>query len=164
MAARAQIPKNKARRLEQEAMRRETPAYRLEVAVASKIRKMLRGRRSETVRKLTGWASAEDAMDHFKSTFVEGMTCKNYKEWQCGHRIARAMYGGNEEDDKRCWNPNNLFAQWASENNCMKVKLPPNDELLAIRHLWPVSWNDELPSIEKRKELERVAMRGCRAY
>lgn len=40
----------------------------------------------------------------------------------------------------------------------------PNDELAAMRHLWPVAWNDELPSIEKRKELERVAMRGNRAY
>ena len=161
---RCQQPEWKARRSELQAKHRLNPDYGLNEAIVHKICKMRKGHHSSTVERFTGWKSKEDVMEHFERTFVDGMTRDNFGEWQCGHRIARSMYAGSEEDATRCWNTDNLFAQWAAENNCAKVKLPPDDELAAMRHLWPMAWNDELPSIEKRKELERVAMRGKRAY
>ena len=51
----------------------------------------------------------------------------------------------NDEDVRRCWCKDNLFPQWADENNCLQTKLPPIAELLLLKHCWPTAWGDEVP-------------------
>lgn len=130
----------------------------------TRLRKIAEGKNSGPGYYYTGFGSKEDLESHYESTFVNGMSFDNYGEWQYGHRISTQMYAYTEEDKRRCWNRDNLFAQWATDNNALKVQLPADEQLLAIRHVWPVAWNNQLPSIEQRKEFERAAMRGSRAY
>lgn len=134
--------------------------------IQCKIRKtILRGAPSKTVLKYCGFRNVEDVQAHFSSQFLEGMTSKNSgldtentTKWHIGHRIAKAMYdSSNAEDARRCWSKDNLFPQWGKENMHLGVKLPGDDELMKLRAIWPVAWNDELPNAECRTELERVA-------
>lgn len=83
-------------------------------------------------------------------------------KWNIGHRIARAMYNHNlDEDVRRCWNSNNLFPQWWRSNLDASVKLPSDEELIRLRAYWPTSWNDQLPNTSMRKALEARAKRGA---
>jgi len=77
------------------------------------------------------------------------MTLKNYgkhevgapRRWNIGHRIARDHFDpNNDEDMLRCWNPDNIFAQWGDENLKAKTKLPSEAELLKLKHCWPTAW------------------------
>ena len=110
---------------------------------------MIAGRWDESakVKEITGFKNAEDCMNHFRSTYAEGMTDANHgrKGWNVGHRIAKALYDANSKDDmQRCWHRNNLYAQWELENQQLGTKLPVNvDEL---KHIWPLSWGGVLPS------------------
>lgn len=100
---------------------------------------------SKKILKSTGFQNSEEFAKHFEATFEAGMTHENHGfgpgKWQIGHIIAKAHYdASNPEDMHRCWNRNNLFAQWAVENQVAGTKLPPEDVLLRLRPFWPVSW------------------------
>jgi hypothetical protein len=105
---------------------------------------------SGKVHSATGFKDKDELTEHLASTFTKGMMLENHGrgdgKWNIGHRIAKAHYDPcNEGDLKRCWNKDNLFAQWEKENQQAQIKLPEMDELLKLQHLWPLSWNDELP-------------------
>ena len=148
---------------------KEDPGLKMVARIGTSMSDMMSGRRgvSKKVRKAT-LLSAIALRQHFEHSFVDGMSWENHgngkDDWNIGHRIAKAMFdANNEEDMKRCWNPRNLFAQWKTENSFLSVKLPCSELLLNIKSLWPVGWNDELPSDSKRMELERAARSG-KAY
>ena len=147
--------------------RRSDPSKRLMDVILSKVGKMLNGERqlSETVSSFTSFGTSEDVKRHFTQSFQPGMTMQNrgnsVGKWNCGHRIARACYDPSlAEDVRKCWQASNLFPQWWRENNALSVRLPSDDELLRLQSVWPASWNATLPSVDKRKEIERCARLG----
>jgi len=122
----------------------------------------LDGRRtlSSKIEDNTEFKSTQEIMLHFSSQFEEGMTWEQHSHqgWNIGHRIAKNHYDFSiDEDLKRCWKSANLFPQWATgpTGNCaMYTKFPPEEELLKLRHCWPTSWNDQLPSSDARRAME----------
>lgn len=165
---------NEGRKKRQDAhkKRMRDPGYRLMFNLETKVRKMLKKSdyESKTARSVAGMPQNVQLRAHIENTFPPGgsMTWANYGKlsssefsWELGHVIARSMYDGSKSDDvKRCWSLSNLFAQNASENHRLKVKLPADDVLLSIRECWPLYWNDVLPDANRRNALERAASRG----
>lgn len=128
--------------------------------ISVKICGMLDGSRpnSVTVRELCGFANRQEAADHFEASWdTSWMSWENHgvrkvcdglkTKWHIGHRIPKSAYdSSNMEDVRRCWNPINLFAQDAVENQANGNRiLPPDDELMRIERIWPTSWNNWLP-------------------
>jgi len=123
----------------------------LEHAIGVVVSRMIKGTRntSQTVGTTVGFGSRDELVAHFERTFEPGMTMDNHgklelgkpRRWNVGHRIARDHFDPNDADDvRRCWDPDNLFAQWADENVRLKTKLPPMTELLKLKHCWPAKW------------------------
>lgn len=99
---------------------------------------------SATIRELTEFQSPGEFLDHLKSLFTEGMTVENHgrgsASWHIGHRIPRAYYDHSDiEEVKKCWSKQNIFPQWEVDNLKAGANLPPRDELLALRAIWPKS-------------------------
>lgn len=133
--------------------RKSNPGLKLFAAVQTAMCMMTSGtsQTSKKVWKATGFKDREDLVEHFASTFENGMTRTNHgagpEKWNIGHRIAKAHYDeSNPEDVRRCWNRANLFAQWALENQKAQTKLPPMEELLKLKPYWPVAWNGCVPN------------------
>ena len=157
--------KGKARDKRQYNKRRNDPVRWLWEKLFKKMNEMKTNptRESGTVFKYTEFASREDMMLHFQRQFTPGMTTSNHgrgsDKWNIGHRVARAMYDkSNEEDQRRCWSKANLFPQWETDNVRAGVTLPHQQELIALQGVWPVAWNDQLPTPEQCEMLRRVAM------
>ena len=161
--------KGKARNARQYAKRRNDPIRWLWEKLFKKMNEMMTNpdRESGTVFKFTEFASRDDMILHFQHQFTPGMTTSNHgrgsDKWNIGHRIARAMYDKtNEEDQRRCWSKANLFPQWETENVREGVRLPNAQALLALRGVWPVAWNDQLPNKEQCRVMERNVMKWDR--
>lgn len=140
------------------------PASKMQHYLRNRFNEMLRsGTNSVRVKECTDFESADEFKEHIESTFTEGMSWDNHGHrseglWNIGHRISIKMYDSeNNEDLKRCWSMKNMFAQWSVENQQLGVVLPSDPELLKLRPIWPLAWGDQLPSQERRKELERCA-------
>ena len=104
----------------------------------------------------------KDAVDQWfnASSTDKTMSWSNYGDWHIGHRIAVAFFNPlNKDDIARCFDPDNLFPQWASENQHLSVKLPSNLDTLS--HLYPSSWNGDCPSANKQMQLEAMARAGA---
>ena len=111
---------------------------------------------------LGSFQSNEEARAHFESFFAASgwMTWENrgahakengYDQvWNIGHWLPRAVFDPtNEEDLRRCWNPDNLFPQCAKKNTEYRdVLIYTDEELLERRHLWPVGANDDLAQLK----------------
>ena len=111
--------------------------------------------------KLGSFASNEEAMAHFEERFDPSwMSWENqgrhvkgnaYKAtWNIGHALPRKIFDQSDEADlRRCWSPDNLFPQCARQNTELRDALVyTDDELLAMRHLWPVGANDDLAQLK----------------
>lgn len=127
------------------------PGRHLEHAIGVTISRMIKGKakHSKKVRATLGVSSRYELVAHFQQSFEPGMTLENHgkyevgkpRRWNVGHRIARFHFNPNEEEDmKRCWCLDNLFAQWADENVKANIKLPSEAELLRLKHCWPTAW------------------------
>jgi len=132
-----------------------------------KIRKMiLTSVTSKTVTEYSEFSTNEDVKAHFSGLLAPGMSMSNSgndtadeRKWHIGHRIPKAMYDHrNPCDSRRCWSKANLFPQWGKENMHLKVRLPDDEALLKLRCVWPISWNDELPDVDRRREFEIRAL------
>ena len=140
------------RNKDQSTIRKNDPGRRLEHNIMIAVGAMVNGKRdddSRTMREYTGFKDRHAIRTHLASLFVDGMSFANYARdtWHIGHRIPRAAYEKSSPIDiRRCWDPRNIFPQWASENLSLGAKLPDTNTLLALRDLWPTSWNDTLPS------------------
>lgn len=132
------------------------PGRHLEHAIGTKIGLMLNGRRksSNTVMSNSEFASREDLCHHFESQFESWMNWDNHgkalvdgpRHWNIGHRIARALYDANDDEDvRRCWSKKNLFPQDAFENIALQTKLPSNNVLQSMKECWPTAWNGVVP-------------------
>jgi hypothetical protein len=133
--------------------------------IAAKIRQMLSDKDivSTTVVEHTDIKSNAQLVEHLESTFDKSwMTWQNrgvHKTgathkvaWQIGHRIPCVAYDANNPADLgRCFVLANMRAQDAKENHDTGACLPSNSELLNIRHVWPLAWNDKLPTQKWRK-------------
>lgn len=147
------------------------PARKMQVYLRNRFNEMLRsGTNSVRVKECTDFESADEFKEHIESTFTEGMSWDNHGHrseglWNIGHRISIKMYDSeNNEDLKRCWSMKNMFAQWSVENQQLGVVLPSDPELLTLRPIWPLAWGDQLPSQERRKEIERLARNAFGNY
>ena len=144
--------------------RRDDPAAKLQNVVGIKMRKMLKGERTEsvTLSKYSNLSTGESLRAHLESLFEPGMSFENYgygpDKWNVGHRIARAMYTETTDDMKRCWHSKNLFPQWQNQNFALKAKLPPDEELLRFQDIWPNRWL-HLPTSDERVMYERECSR-----
>ena len=111
--------------------------------------------------KLGSFASNEEAMAHFEERFDPSwMSWENqgrhvkgnaYKAtWNIGHALPRKIFDQSDEEDlRRCWSPDNLFPQCARQNTELRDALIyTDDELLEMRHLWPVGANDDLAQLK----------------
>ena len=109
---------------------------------------------------LGSFQSNEEAREHFQSQFEPWMSWENrgahakeneYDQvWNIGHWLPRAVFDPtNQEDLRRCWNPDNLFPQCAKKNTEYRdVLIYTDDELLERCHLWPVAANDDLDQLK----------------
>jgi len=91
----------------------------------------------------------DDVTAHFVSTFETWMTLENrgkyehgdgYKvKWNVGHRIPKTLYDHDDEDDiKRAWSRDNLFAQCARENcENNNILTLSDDQLIDLKSIWP---------------------------
>lgn len=126
--------------------------------IGVKICGMLDGSKSTSasVADFTGWTSNDEIVAHFESTMESWMNWENHgvrkvgdppqTVWHIGHIIPKAAYDCTDIDDiRRCWQPCNLFAQDAHENQENHTKLPPQDQLLKLQAIWPASWNGTIP-------------------
>ena len=111
--------------------------------------------------KLGSFATNEEAMAHFEERFdTSWMSWENqgrhvkgnaYNEtWNIGHVLPRKIFNQWEQEDLcRCWHPDNLFPQCARQNTELRDALIyTDDELLEMRHLWPVGANDDLAQLK----------------
>ena len=130
---------------------------RIRVALTLVLTGHRRGRHSSKLKKFCCFTNFDELKQHFESLFAPGMTWSNRGEWHIGHRIAKSMYQCTEADLVRAWDKSNLFPQWAHENLSLGVKLPSDDELLKLQHLWPLNWNGKLPSLRMRSVYETIA-------
>lgn len=137
----------KGRNARSHVKRKADPGTHLGDVIQGKLVKMLKGTdQSSTVSKWTEFTSASDIKSHFQNQFVGKMSWENYglgdDKWNIGHRIARALYDhSNPEDVRRCWAKKNLFPQWQTENQSLGTRLPPPDELEALRSVHPNAWS-----------------------
>jgi hypothetical protein len=147
------------------AKRAADPGRKMQHKIACRVREMLRigGVDSMTVADRTDLGSRDEIRAHIESTFTDGMHWSNHglrgeDIWNLGHRIAASMYDPNNDADlRRCWSKANIFAQWSLENQDLSVALPPDSELLQLRAIWPLAWNNELPGKQQREQIERKA-------
>ena len=132
------------------------PGRHLEHSIGLAMSKMLKGIRgsSKTVMSYSEFIDTDDLRDHFESQLESWMTWENHgkaskdgvKHWNIGHRIARALYDANDEEDvRRCWSKKNLFPQDANENIALQTKLPTDDVLNQMKECWPVKWGGVVP-------------------
>ena len=129
--------------------------------------KLLSGsmKNSALVKRVTAFRNGASFKRHIRTTFAGNMSVQNYGtsdgSWQVGHKIAVAMYDHeNAEDVRRCWSPENMFAQDSKENRLLGVKLPNENDLLALRTIWPKGWKDVPLNQASRKIAEFEAGRG----
>lgn len=141
------------------------PETRIWERLRVKISKMMSGQKtkSSTVALWTSFNNRTELLKHMEEQF-EGtsFTVKNYgTKWHIGHRIAKSMYNKKDPDDVRlCWDAANLFPQDANENVKLGVLLPSDEQLLALKSIWPLAWNDTLPNTFERRLLEKNAAAG----
>lgn len=141
------------------------PARKMMHKLQCRLRDMLKanGADSVTVTNRTSIKSGSELRAHMESTFVDGMNWSNHgwrgeNIWNIGHRIAITMYDWHDDADlRRCWSLPNIFAQWSLENQNASCALPSTDQLLLLRDIWPLAWNDELPTNQQRASLEKAA-------
>lgn len=111
--------------------------------------------------KLGSFASNEEAMAHFEARFDPSwMSWENQGRhvkgnaynatWNIGHALPRKIFDESDEEDlRRCWHPDNLFPQCARQNTELRDALIyTDDELLEMRHLWPMGANDDLAQLK----------------
>ena len=144
------------------------PGKKMMRALANRAQKMMRrdGTESASFKKISGMSKLEFCA-HMESTFVGTMSWENFGtgtgKWNVGHRIAVSMFDFNDMNEVlKCWNRNNLFAQWSIENRDLSVKLP--DNLESLRDLWPAGWRGVLPVGQRRIEIEKAARNGQRSH
>ena len=144
------------------------PGKKMMRAMSNRAQRMMRlhGTESASFERITGMSKLDFRM-HMESTFVGTMSWENFGsgigKWNVGHRIAVAMFDYNDMDEvQKCWNRNNLFAQWHIENSELSVKLP--DNLESMKALWPVGWRGVLPVGQRRIEIETAARNGHRSH
>lgn len=106
---------------------------------------------SNRVKEAAGFNNRMELVNHLASTFDGNMTQENYGlgpgKWSIGHRIAKSYYDpSNAEDERRCFNRANMFAQWTMDNQKAHTKLPPEDVLLQLKPFWPVAWQGRVPN------------------
>lgn len=140
------------------------PSLRFMRRIGSKMSSMSKGvrNRSCNVHALTGFAHTDELLQHLRSTCSFDL---DHEDWHVDHIIAKAWYvyhfNGVEvskvpvsaENMKRCWNHKNLEAKTALENLCKNYNLPPWEELLELKPIWPVHWNGIVPSSEFQKAM-----------
>jgi len=110
--------------------------------------------------KLGSFACNEEARVHFEERFDPWMSWENqgrhvkgnaYNEaWNIGHALPRKIFDQSDEADlRRCWSPDNLFPQCARQNTELRDALIyTDDELLEMRHLWPMGANGDLAQLK----------------
>lgn len=139
------------------------PKYIMRYLSAS-LRAMVRGSHPDPVSfpSLGSFESNADAQLHLESTFDRTwMNWQNHgkhekgdsykSKWQIGHRLPKAIFDpNNDEDLRRCWDRDNIFAQCARENVEQLDWRNLNDsELLKLQHLWPTKAQNQLDHLKR---------------
>lgn len=145
-----QTPKHKERQLKRNAQ----PDNKLRRKLWQMTKSL---RMSQEVKAKTPIASCLELRSQLESSFEPWMNWQNQglyrkempykKAWQLGHKICCAAYDVNDPTDlARCFSTCNIFAQDAKENNETRASIPSNEDLFEIRQVWPLSWEDKLPT------------------
>ena len=146
---------------------RSTAKGRLHRVIQERLRRMGRagkGYVSSTVAKWIGFESMEAAADWYESARPD---YRPIEEFDLDHNIPFYAYTWKQDgihvvrdrevpDDemRKLWNPENLQLLHGNENQQKGSKLPSDEVLLKLRHLWPIWWQDTLPSVALRHSLE----------
>ena len=112
--------KNKKRLKEK---RKNNPAYRLSVDMATVIRRSLKGKKNGAHwEDIVGW-TVKEGRAHLESLFTEGMTWENYgygkRKWNIDHVIAKYHFNITSntcQEFKDCWALDNLQPLWQIQN------------------------------------------------
>jgi hypothetical protein len=91
--------------------------FRLRNYLRRRVRAALKGNpKLETTMKLVG-CSIEFLKEHLKSQFTKGMSFSNYGKWHIDHIKPCASFDlSKEEEQKKCFNWQNLQPLWAKDN------------------------------------------------
>lgn len=153
---------------------KNTPGLKLHAMMMASLRSRIKGTLLDeptTLPKFTEFKSVANVIDHFESVKLPGMTLENHGDvWQIGHRIPCAWYDMEDEQEvRRCWHLGNIGCDWAPgkappgelSNQQKMIRLPPDDELIAMKEWFPSNWNGKLPSQPMRDAVfKRVYSRG----
>jgi hypothetical protein len=109
------------------ARRLADPKYKIKTILRARLRKALRGKnKSESTLALVG-CSIPDLIQHIESLFTEGMTWENHGlyGWHLDHIKPCAAFDLEDlEQQRECFNYNNLQPLWAADNRKKSNKYP----------------------------------------
>lgn len=136
---------------------------RLVSRVAARMREAgFSNRKSKTLMRYTGFATAADVKEHFDKYAEKGKTMTDY---HIDHIIPVYWYKWRVSGDKlivdadsaeemHCmWHRDNLQLLSGPENSSKGNKLPPRSQLEKMKNCWPMWFGDQLP---EKGLLERV--------
>lgn len=94
--------------------------FRLRKNIRSRIKSAIinqAGKKAKSTIDLLG-CSIEECRNYIESLFQEGMTWKNYGEWEIDHIIPCASFDlTNQEEQKKCFHYSNLQPLWWLDNS-----------------------------------------------
>jgi len=128
--------KNKKRRAELEAEKRECPKYRMASNLGRKLRSLLSKRGSGKGGRTISFigCGVDDLAKHLESKMADGMTWDNYGSvWHIDHIMPISSFDhGNPDHVKRCWHFTNLRPMFAEENISKSNKITEPQYQLGI--------------------------------
>ena len=153
--------------------------YKFENQLARSLFKMAKGTHKFplTFKKLGLFEDNADVQAHFVSTFKPWMTLENQgkrlkgtepnTKWQIGHKIPKAWFDHDDEEEvKKAWCRDNLFAQCAVENHDARdINALSKDEWLALKSIWPkqcTGMTDEEAWVWARDNVDNVTRKAKR--
>jgi hypothetical protein len=121
-----------------ERKRKEDPSYKLIVILRRRYYNLITSNplKKSSVLSLLG-CSIEEFRKHIESQFQEGMTWENYGSyWHLDHIIPCSYFDQTDlEQQKICWNYQNLQPLKAKDNLKKGAKIPDNVETLILKRI-----------------------------
>ena len=122
----------------------------------------------------TGFESSDDLIKHLDERMKvnPSFTREGYGlVWNIGHEIPRVYYDATKiEDLKRCHSKLNIFCDNvvnsadARSNSSKNCEFPTTERLLELRSVWPLWWDNILPTEQQRSTFYNLARRGLMNY
>ena len=95
---------------------RHLPKQIIYSRLVTRIRMVLRGRKSSTTKTLLG-CSLDNFKEYLENKFIDNMNWENYGEWHIDHiRPCSSFNLLDQEEQRKCFHYSNLQPLWAKDN------------------------------------------------